>query len=335
MNKTKKILLGVMLALVLVLSVGISACSLQEDKTPTTPTTSSDSIPVNGTPESTSADTTASTLTPSSTVAGTTALVPPVADTEKPYETVSVSTSEMYTGPTVVVNKEFPYSYRAATVYAPSELDRLSDAELAELGWVSLYRNKSDLFLLRSRLIFLRSETYRAFHQMMSDYVAKSGNRDVQVRFGYQLINGANDAASLSDERATGYVVEINVYTEEGSFSIDHVSKRAAYYDWFAAHCHTYGFIMTGESGLFRYVGTPHAYYMQKHNLTLEEYVQKLGNHPYESPLRFQDESGILWSVYSVLASNTSLTEIPIDENTYHTISGDNKTGFIVSSRAK
>ena len=344
MTNPKKILIGIALIVALLVLVGISAFSLFKGATPeTSDTTTTDAVLVGGTVQD-SDNVTPDTSDTSDTPLDTSEETPDTSDapisteppvTEAPYTTLPVMSSEMYTGSLIVVGKDSPYSYHAASMYTPAELDRLSKNELSELGWVSLYTNKSSLYLLRSRLIYLKSDAYTAFHQMMTDYVAKSGNRDVQVRFGYHLVNATPDITSLSDERATGLLVEINVYTDEGSFSIDHASKRAAYYEWFAANCYKYGFIMTGESGLFRYVGVPHAEYMTKKHLDLQEYVSLVAGYGFDSPLSFIDASGILWQVYTVPASNGAMTEIKLPKDAVYSISGNNKNGFIVLTRAK
>lgn len=263
----------------------------------------------------------------------TTALSP---EPEKPnYLTVSLASTDMYTGTLIEVSAQSPYSYKVASLYTPTELDRLSSSELSELGWSSLYTNKSNNYLLRSRLIYLRSEAFTAFNLMMENFVAKTGNRDVQVRYGYQLVNATTDAASLSDERVSGFVVEINVYTEEGSFSIDHLSKKSAYYDWFDANCAKYGFVMSGESGYFRYVGCPHAEYMQKNRLSLSAYLALLKEYSFENPLAVADSSGKLWNLYYTRASQTASTEVKIKDNAVYVISGNNRDGFVVASRDK
>ena len=328
----KKLWIGCMLILLFMLTVSASACSRIEG-TGTSVDSTSEALPVNGTIDS--RDTTAVTTAVVTTLPVTTSVKetnPPMTEA-RPYTTIAIASGEMYTGSLIVVDKEHPFCYRVASMYTPQELDKLSEGELAELGWVSLYQNKTGNYLLRSRLIYLKNETYRAFSQMMSDYVAKSGNRDVQVRFGYQLVNGTPDVTSLSDERATGLVVEINVYTDEGSFSIDHTSKKSAYYAWFAEHCHKYGFMMTAESGMFRYVGVPHATYIKEKGLTLDAYVELVSHRTIDDPLTFTDASGILWRVYGVSVANGSLTAIPVKDGSVYTISGDNQSGFIIASR--
>ena len=267
------------------------------------------------------------------TLPETTVLLP---EPEKPsHLTVSLASTDIYTGSLIEVSAQSPYSYKVASLYTPTELDRLSSSELSELGWSSLYTNKSGNYLLRSRLIYLRSEAFTAFNLMMESFVAKTGNRDVQVRYGYQLVNATTDAASLSDERVSGFVVEINVYTDEGSFSIDHLSKKNAYYDWFDANCAKYGFIMSGESGYFRYVGTPHAEYMQKNRLSLSAYLTLLKNYSFEKPLAVADSSGTLWNLYYTPVSKGVSTEVKIKDNAVYVISGNNRDGFVVASRDK
>lgn len=275
-----------------------------------------------------------STQKPSVTTLPETTALPP--EPEKPsYLTVSLASTDIYTGSLIEVSAQSPYSYKVASLYTPTELDRLSSSELSELGWSSLYTNKSGNYLLRSRLIYLRSEAFTAFNLMMESFVAKTGNRDVQVRYGYQLVNATTDAASLSDERVSGFVVEINVYTDEGSFSIDHLSKKNAYYDWFDANCAKYGFIMSGESGYFRYVGTPHAEYMQKNRLSLSAYLALLKQYSFEKPLAVADSSGTLWNLYYTPVSKGASTEVKIKDNAVYVISGNNRDGFVVASRDK
>lgn len=285
------------------------------------------------TPDSTTPESTQQGGTLESTTPATTTLPP---EPEKPkHVTVSLSSTDMYTGSLIEVSSQNPYSYKVASLYTPTELDKLSSSELSELGWSSLYTNKSGLYLLRSRLLYLKTEAYTAFNLMMTSFVGKTGNRDVQVRYGYQLVNSTTDATSLSDERVSGLVVEINVYTEEGGFSIDHISKKSAYYDWFDANCAKYGFIMSGESGYFRYVGTPHAEYMQKNRLTLSAYLALLKNYSFEEPLAVADSSGTLWNIYYTPASQGALTEVKVKENSVYVISGNNRDGFVVAARDK
>ena len=330
-------------AILLVVLIGFVSCQKQNGGPTGSSTSSTTSAPVSSAPaleSSTVADSTeappeSSSEAPESTPDTTADTEPPVVDLGPKYISLASATAEIYTGNLIRVNEQSPYCYKVASLYSPAELDKLSASELAETGWASLYAGKNGNYLLRSRLIFLRSEVYSAFTLMMNSFVAKTGMRDVQVRYGFQLVNSTADAASLSDERVTGLVVELNVYTEEGTFSIDHTSKKNVYYEWFAANCHKFGFVMTGESGYFRYVGLPHAVYMQKNGYDLDDYLAVLSNYSFEEPLAVTDGDGVVWNVYSVKASSSSLTDVKIRENSVYVISGNNRDSFIVASRDK
>lgn len=340
MKKTSTILFIVGL---LVIIVSIFACSaMTGDETvsesDTTDSGTSTTDPQNDTTSVVTSGTAETTVQPESTTGNTQQTQPPVTDenggNDVPDEErilLSVSSSDIYTGSLILVNSSNPYCYKIASLYTPGELDKLSASALAELGWTSLYNNKTGNFLLRSRLIFMRTEAYSAFELMMQKFVAVSGHKDVQVRYAYQLTDSSKDPLSLSDERVSGLSVEINVLTDEGSFSIDHISKKSEYYDWFAANCHKYGFIMTGESGYFRYVGIAHATYMQRNGLSLDKYLSFIKYYGYENPLSVTDDDGRVWEIYYSVASGTSMTEIPVDKGHEYSVSGNNSDGFVIS----
>ncbi|MBO4877471.1 MAG: M15 family metallopeptidase [Ruminococcus sp.] len=115
---------------------------------------------------------------------------------------------------------------------------------------------------------------------------------------------------------------------------------------WINENCYHYGLILrytedkqdiTGfepESWHFRYVGIPHAYYITKNRLCLEEYIDLLrGNFPYTGAhLEFSDDSGVDYEVFWVPADTESgTTSVPVPEGLKYTISGNNVDGFIVT----
>ncbi len=252
---------------------------------------------------------------------------------EPQKDTITLAGSEIYTGSLILVNSASPYCYKIASLYSPTELDKLPGNTLNDLGWTSLYAHKTDSYLLRSRLLFLRSEVYTAFNRMMQAFSSRTGHRDVQVRYAFQLVSDAKDAASLADERCTGLTVEVNIFTDEGTFSIDHSAKRADYYEWFAANCHTYGFIMSGESGYFRYVGVPHATYLYRNGLTLEGYLSYLRSFTADKPMSLVDDDGVLWQIFYVPVGDNALVEVEIPAGSTPVISGNNRDGFIIACR--
>lgn len=101
-----------------------------------------------------------------------------------------------------------------------------------------------------------------------------------------------------------------------------------------------YGFILRYPAGKerltgiahepwhFRYVGIPHAQIMAERGLVLEEYLDLLRDHPWDSPLRFQ--SGVYEFRIFRLEADDGLCELPRWSG-YRQISGDNCGGLIVT----
>lgn len=143
-------------------------------------------------------------------------------------------------------------------------------------------------------------------------------------------------------EHHTGLAIDLKVQSNGATIQL-----RDSEYEWLAAHCTEYGFIirydpnkssLTGiidEPYHLRYVGVSHATYMTEHNLCLEEYLELLRtSHKYtDTPLEISagDQDYLVYYVEATAdASFTSIPVPPASEGTY-TISGDNMNGFIVT----
>ena len=330
----KKILFGILIVM-LAASLVLSACKDKEKADVTTaPVTTNGSVvtSVGDTtgllPGTTTSDNGVVTTAATQTSGQGSVQSPDIGDGE--YDFITVDPGEAYNGNLILVNKTHTYAYKLTSLYTPSELDSLSSLTVRELGMRNLYSEKTGDYLLRTRLLYMKSEAFEAFTSMMKAYKAKSGNGNVQVCYAYRLASGSKDNASLSDERVSGLVVEINVLTDEGTFAIEHTSKKAEYYDWFSKNAAHYGFIMTGDSGYFRYVGIPHAEYMKKSSLSLSEYLEKLREYSPDKPLSVKTDLGE-YEVYYVKSSGASAVTIPILKGSDYSVSGDNSSGFIVT----
>ena len=88
----------------------------------------------------------------------------------------------------------------------------------------------------------------------------------------------------------------------------------------------------TGEDSrtyTFRYVGVPHALYMQEHNLCLEEYIDRVHSYSADNPLEITAD-GKTYQVFYVGIGGTKDVQVTIPSGTY-TASGDNISGYIVT----
>ena len=120
--------------------------------------------------------------------------------------------------------------------------------------------------------------------------------------------------------------------------------EKTALYQWMYAHCQNYGFILrypadkqdtTGiqaEPWHYRYVGQPHAAYMQENNVCLEEYLTLLKNYSADVPLSITNWDGEIYQVYYVAADTAAdSTYVMVPPDKKYTISGNNSDGFIVT----
>ena len=115
---------------------------------------------------------------------------------------------------------------------------------------------------------------------------------------------------------------------------------------WLNENCYKYGFIVRyakdkediteyrSEPWHFRYVGVPHATYMVKNNLCLEEYIDLLRtSHPYDGEhLEMTTEDGANYEIYFYPSSDgEDYTAVPVPTGVKYDISGNNVDGFIVT----
>ena len=147
-------------------------------------------------------------------------------------------------------------------------------------------------------------------------------NKISQYRnWGYSYQNavalaGQEVAPPGASEHQTGMALDISTYETGYTLEEDFGSTKVG--KWLAANCWKYGFILrypqnktniTGyiyEPWHFRYVGAPHAEYMHKNGLTLEEYYDLVKR---SNPLEFRTANGYTYNVY-YSATNIS-SQIP------------------------
>lgn len=83
----------------------------------------------------------------------------------------------------------------------------------------------------------------------------------------------------------------------------------------------------------FRYVGTPHAEIISKHNFSLEEYHQFLKQYPYGQKQYLYSGQEAHFSVSYLEARRKGDTRFEMDDNIPFSVSGNNMDGFIITER--
>ena len=249
---------------------------------------------------------------------------------------LTFSEEQSHTGDLILVSKEWPYDFEAN---AGLQLVRILDAQTYS------YPVSKEEFTLAAEIMPDLDAMIRACDEAMgTEYTSVSSayrSKEYQenVRAEYKELYGEEYVQKYvaepgKSEHHTGLALDMGIIYEDGSEGTFSESDNAA---WMAENAYRYGFVrryaedkteitgISNEAWHFRYVGRPHAAYMHKYNLCLEEYLDFLAKETWpEAPLAIS-EGGRNWKVF-----HTSLKTIPEPEGNY-TVSGDNKGGCIVT----
>ncbi len=151
-------------------------------------------------------------------------------------------------------------------------------------------------------------------------------------------MNGGS-LSSADIDLATGYSVKFSIFGSKHKYTFE-----SDEYVRLREMAHEYGVILRYPSGkesytgheydpkIYRYVGHAHTYYMNRYNMCLEEYIDKVRT---EKVIEFKTENGngTPYVVYYVPADASGKTQINVPANAgyKYTISGDGSEGFIVT----
>ena len=268
------------------------------------------------------------------------------ADTENPpvvasaYRNEVLAKKEIYTGTLLLIDSS--HSYRAA--------------ETVDIQNVYSSRTKFDKASAKNGYVYsyytagteeeLESQTLAALNAMADEFYKLKGNNDLYIHTNSAYVKNA------SDEHATGRAFDLSVYTidyQHYELDDDAISSD---FDWIKQNYYKYGFIrrypenkasVTGVSDEpyhFLYVGIPHAYYMYKNDLCLEEYLELLRTeHSFadegKNNLVFTTEDGSRYEVYYVAADGDMVNVPVLADSESYTVSGDNAGGFVVTVKLK
>ena len=256
------------------------------------------------------------------------------------YDSYMVNTKDKYRGDLILVNNDHQYFSGDEDLVSILEMNDETDRHFFTsvdytyqiLGCVykPMARMIEDFYKLYYNDTLTIYGSYRTteFQQQLYDQdLADTGNSesDRVAKPGFS-------------EHETGYAFDFsetvnNDYDGTGDFA------------WINENCYKYGFILRYpenkvnitkikyEPWHFRYVGVPHAYYMTKNDLCLEEYIDLLRSYVYgDDHLEFKDDNGKSYEVYFVPSDDGSeTTTVPVPSGKQYTISGNNVDGFIVT----
>lgn len=261
------------------------------------------------------------------------------------YIQIPVDAKNIKTGSLLLVSETFPYDYTANTD------ESIIKAE-GDLWDPSLYS-----LVTMDGSIRLNTEALLSFKEMIYDYCQTTDGSSVTEKSLSNIILawGYSDEATLESDistyaktfydNATGNTVTLKRFSDPEHTENITESVLMSDYKWLYDNMYKYGFILRypnskeAKTGFnsekrvhLRYVGYEHAYYMQKNDLCLEEYLELIRTeYKYGSKhLTFDCDNGSSYEIYYV-ESTGSQTNVPVPKESDHSISGDNMNGFIIT----
>lgn len=262
------------------------------------------------------------------------------------YETYNVPTKDKFHGNLILVNENYRYfsgdeklvsinemnAEKGRTLFSavdPSETDKMMIVEDVYEPMASMIFDFYDATQISNILIYGAYRSTDFQQQLYEDDLAATGNEE-----------STRVAKAGFSEHESGLAFDITTYP-------DYDYQGEGEYVWFTENCYKYGLIIRypenkeqitkiqSEPWHFRYVGKPHAYYMTKNNLCLEEYIDMIITKYYyqnDEHLEFTDDNGNEYEVYFVLSDDASdVTTIPVPTGKKFEVSGTNVNGFIVT----
>ena len=256
------------------------------------------------------------------------------------FESKSVDTKDKFRGDLILVNEDHEY-------YSGDE-DLVSIIEMNE-------KNECTCFSAVDSTYTILRQVYEPMARMIQDF-SDQYNNDKLIIYGsyrtkeFQQQLYEDDLAQSDDGESTrvakpGFSEHETGLAFDFTESVNHDYNGTGDFAWINANCFKYGFIVRyteakqrltkiqDEPWHFRYVGIPHAYYMDSKDLCLEEYIDLVREHPYDGEhLEFSDNDGNDYEVYFVASDDGSeKTTVPVPTGTRYEISGNNVDGFIVT----
>ena len=258
------------------------------------------------------------------------------------FSYAAVPTKEKFYGELILVNND-------------NEYFSLADEDLVNIVDMNNERG-IDYFTVAENTYTILRPVYDPMVKMIEDFYKLYNNDTLQIYGSYRTkkyqqeiydrYNGEKDedgypraALPGRSEHETGYAFD---FTE--TVDLDYQGKGD--FAWINENSYKYGFVVRyteekekiteirSEPWHFRYVGIPHATYMTKNNLCLEEYIDLLRDkYKYENEhLEVIDDDGAHYEIFFVPSDDgEETTNVPVPSGYKYDISGNNSDGFIVT----
>lgn len=246
--------------------------------------------------------------------------------------TVSVASDDVHKGDLILVNADYEYTFPEGDIEP-----------------ITIIENKNDFYDAGDYVTKLDKEVVIQLNALMEAYAVSKNtdDTDIFVQDGFRTYDEqvVRHSTGKSKTFEAGHV-DYHTGRTFDMFLMDSTSSSGyAYFtadEWFNQNAGSYGFILrypegkkekTGENPrcyTYRYVGIPHASYINFNQLCLEEYIEEVKRHTNDNPLEIT-AGGNTYNVYYVPAEESGNTDVPVPDDKPYTISGCNAGGFIVT----
>ena len=268
---------------------------------------------------------------------------------EKNWENLALTESNLKKGDLILVNRNFSYDSVNADCVTTVRSGRMTEIQENEWGipigdtmLAALESMQSGMMQeMNDRMVFLVNAGFRTAEdqQKLIDYYTEENGKEYVDTY-VAPVGGS--------EHHTMLAADISFYDlAKGKVHATTSDNTAAHYSWVLANCQNYGLILrytvdkqevTGygaESWHFRYVGIPHATYMNANGLALEEYIEEVKKYSFSERLTVENGEQA-WEIYYVAKDpNAAETQVPVPKNASYQVSGNNCDGFIVTVKVK
>lgn len=214
---------------------------------------------------------------------------------------------------------------------------------------ITIVGNRNEFYQSGDYVTKLDRDVVTQLNALMEAYAASrnSETTDIFIQDGYRTFDEQEERHRNGKSKTfdaghtdyhTGRTFDMFRYDSQSGTGYSYFEAD----DWFNENAGKYGFILrypngketaTGENPrtyTYRYVGIPHASYINSHQLCLEEYITEVKGHNNENPLEISAD-GHTYNVYYTAAEDEGKTSVPVPADKEYTVSGCNAGGFIVT----
>ncbi len=259
------------------------------------------------------------------------------------YRLITVLNEDVYKGPLILVN----YKYQS-----------MIDGE----NLVNIYENASDSIGVKDDDMFINESIVEPINKFFDDFKKEKDSTSILISSSYRSKEAQTkiykDSVKATGEKSTAYYVAVPGFSEhQTGYCFDtavynYMGEMAELdgegdFGWLAENCQKYGFILrypsdktniTGigyEAWHFRYVGVPHATFIQSKKICFEEYIEGMKDYTFEKGGLLIDGGTSKWVAFympKLDAFNNTDIPVPVDSaKCPYTVSGNNIDGFIVT----